>query len=75
MSIWYISQIDIVVFLLFCPISPNFAGILPNKQERMKKILYDINDFLTWHPEVLAYTGLTILVATVAYSWIILLTL
>lgn len=37
----------------------------------MKQILQNLNEFLTWHPDVLAYTGLTILVVTVVYSWII----
>ena len=41
----------------------------------MKNLFSNLNDYLTWHPDVLAYTGLTILVATVAYSWMIVLTL
>ena len=40
----------------------------------MKQLFQDLDDYLTWHPNVLAYAGLTILVATVAYCWSIALT-
>ena len=40
----------------------------------MKLLLQNLDDYLTWHPEVLAYTGFAILGVTIVYCGIFLIT-
>lgn len=75
-SIWYKAKLTHLFSFVFARILRTFGRKNKSvKQLCMSKHFEKLSNYLTWHPDVLAYTGLTILATCVCSSVILLLTL